>query len=154
MSDELTVTDVIDEGNLSVTVGQTFAQILEHAGSALNAAYAHEIAGNVIFRASDGHFYVATTEVMIGRANPVIVVDALEALTEEECNCVSEDGESHTDNCAARPFVELLDEAHAQLDGEVEGAAERAMAMADECIVVHEHDDGTSQTWEDLKESS
>ena len=51
--------------------------LLEAAGRALDKAYAHDIMGEVVFKGTDGKFYVGCVEFDISEANPDYVNELL-----------------------------------------------------------------------------
>jgi hypothetical protein len=63
---------------------KTQGSILEACGRLLDTSCSHEILGEVLFQATDGKYYVITTEAVIGKANPEYVKDCLQRIKEEE----------------------------------------------------------------------
>jgi hypothetical protein len=62
---------------------RTQASIINNCGRLLDDSCSHEILGEVLFLATDGKYYVITTEAVLGKANPEYVKDALERIKEE-----------------------------------------------------------------------
>jgi hypothetical protein len=104
---DLKVATVIDEGNLDVTEGETIQDVLDTAARALDKGYAHEISGSVLFKATDGKYYVAATEIAISEASPELLRDRLLEQIDEFCICEDfEDTDSpHDEGCPARELA-------------------------------------------------
>jgi len=60
------------------------AEIIEECGRALDKACAYEIVGEAIFEATNGKYYVITTEALIDECNPQYIKDLLEEIKVEE----------------------------------------------------------------------
>lgn len=60
---------------------QTVEDLLDWAGRRLDAAYADEICGEVLFEGKDGKIYTGSVEFCVSEANPEYVKD----VTKENC---------------------------------------------------------------------
>lgn len=60
------------------------SEIIEECGRALDKACAYEIVGEAVFEATNGKYYVITTEALIDECNPEYVKDLLKEIEEED----------------------------------------------------------------------
>ncbi len=72
----LKIVNLLRSGELPDNLADT-NELLAEAGELLDDSYAHDILGEVVFLAEDGEYYVATVEVVIGKAHPQLVEDLL-----------------------------------------------------------------------------
>lgn len=74
---DMTVAEIIQDGEIALTKGMTVDEILEMCCDNLDSACSWEIQGQILFKGSDGKWYTITTESIIAEANPDFVKDVL-----------------------------------------------------------------------------
>lgn len=74
---DMTVAEIVADGEVALKEGMTVDQILEECCGNLDSACSWEIQGQVLFKGSDGKWYTITTESIIGLATPEFVKDTL-----------------------------------------------------------------------------
>jgi hypothetical protein len=74
---ELTVKEVIRNGELEIVPGHTMAEITEMACECLDGANSWDICGEILFLGNDDRYYVGTVEFVIAPGNPAYVEQAL-----------------------------------------------------------------------------
>lgn len=74
---DMTVAEIVQDGELALKEGMTVDEILELCGNNLDACESHEIQGQILFKGSDGKWYTITTESIIGEATTQFVQDTL-----------------------------------------------------------------------------
>jgi len=72
---KLEVEEFIDEGELHEPC--SYDDMMEQAGRLLDKSCSHEICGTVLFKATDGKYYVGTVEFTVAEAHPDYVKDVL-----------------------------------------------------------------------------
>jgi len=80
---DMTVAEVVSEGEINLARGMTVDQILESCGRNLDSANSWDIQGVVLFKGSDGEWYTITTESMISIASTEFVDSILEESQDE-----------------------------------------------------------------------
>lgn len=75
--EDMTIVEIIEEGNLELKVGMNIDEILKLCGNNLDAACSWDIQGQIVFKGSDGKWYTITTESIIGEANSEFVENVL-----------------------------------------------------------------------------
>ena len=76
LMDDLKIKRWLRKGEFSEDA-KTIGDVIYEAGELLDGCEASEIVGQNMFQAEDGQWYVATVEVVVGKANPKYVKELL-----------------------------------------------------------------------------
>ena len=74
---DVTVAEIVEEGELALKEGMTVDEILELCGENLDGCNSWDIQGQILFKGSDGKWYTITTESIVGEASHQFVCDTL-----------------------------------------------------------------------------
>ena len=80
--DNLRILKIISNGELEENPKDTDS-LLQDAGRALDKNNAHDIIGSVVFLGEDGNVYVASTEVVIDKANPDYINEMINDIVDQ-----------------------------------------------------------------------
>lgn len=80
---DVTIAEIIEEGNLELKVGMDIDGILKLCGNNLDSACSWDIQGQVVFKGSDGKWYTINTESIIGECTNEFITDVLSEMNHE-----------------------------------------------------------------------
>lgn len=83
---DVTITEVVQDGELTLTEGMTVDKIINACGANLNAACSWDIQGQILFKGSTGKWYTVTTESVVAEANQEWVKEVLAELAKEKAD--------------------------------------------------------------------